>query len=110
MSVTEARAIYESVLLEYGNNSDEVLSACTAYGSAIVRTLPEYDENGEKIMYVVTIDISGEVEIEKHTDSSVREYLRREGFTDEEIDEAGENIKRDYPNLEELVYVNRDSQ
>jgi hypothetical protein len=110
MSVTEARAIYESVLLEYGNNSDEVLSACTVYASAIVRAMPEYDESGEKIIYVVKIDIFGGVEIEKHTESSSREALIREGFTDEEIDEASENIKREYPNWEELVYVKRDCQ
>ncbi len=110
MTVAEARANYELVLLENGNNSDEVMRACNAYAAAIVRTLPEYDESSEKIMYVVKISIDGEVEIETHTCSSSREGLIREGFTDEEIDEASENIKREYPNWEELVNVKRDSQ
>jgi hypothetical protein len=110
MSVAEARANYEGVLLENGNNSDDTMKASNAYAAAIVRTLPEYDENGEKIMYVVKIEISGEVEIEKHTETSSREAIIREGFTDEEIDEAGENIKREYPNCEELVYIKRDCQ
>jgi hypothetical protein len=110
MSVADARANYEFVLFENGNNSDEVFAACNVYAEAIVRTLPEYDENGEKIMYVVKIDISGEVEIEKHTETTSRESLIREGFTDEEIDKASENIKREYPNWEELVYVKSDRQ
>jgi hypothetical protein len=110
MSVAEERANYEFVLLENGNNSDEVLAASNAYAEAIVRTLPEYDENGEKIMYVVKISIDAEVEIETHTDSSSRETLIREGFIDEELDDACERIKREYPNWEELVYIKRDRQ
>ena len=110
MTVAEARANYEDVLLEHGIDSDEVLAAANAYAATIVRGLPEYDEIGEKIMYVVKIDISGEVEIEKHTDSSSREALICEGFTDDELDEASKKIQRDYPNWEELVYVKRDCQ
>jgi len=110
MSVAKARANYESVLFENGIESDETMNASNAYAEAIVRTLPEYDESGEKIMYVVKIVIDREVEIETHTDSSSREALIREGFTDEEIDEASEKIKRECPNWEELVYIKRDRQ
>ena len=110
MSVVEARGRYEFVLFENGIESDDAIKAANAYAAAIVRTLPEYDDNGEKIMYVVTIDISGEVKIEMHTESSSRETLIREGFTDEELDEASEKIKREYPNWEELVYVKCDCQ
>jgi hypothetical protein len=110
MSVTEARANYEFVLLEKGIESDEVMKASNAYAEAIVRRLQEYDENGEKIIYVVKILIDGKVEIETHTDSSSREALIREGFTDEELDDACERIKREYPNWEELVYIKRDCQ
>ena len=88
--------------------SDKVLAAANAYAAAIVRTLPEYDEIGEKILYVVEISISGEPKIEKHTDSSSREEMKRRGFTDEEIDEALEEME--YLNLEKLVYVDRDDQ
>lgn len=109
-SIVEARANYEFLLFENGIESDEAMKAANAYAAAIVRTLPEYDENGEKIMYVVKIHISGEVEIEMHTDSSSREALIREGFTDEEIDEASERIKREYSNWKELVYIKRDFQ
>jgi len=108
MSVTEARANYEFVLLEKGIESDEVTKASNAYAAEIVRTLPEYDENGEKIMYIVKISIDGEVEIEMHTDSSSREALIRKGFTYEELDDACKKIKREYPNWEELVYIKRD--
>jgi len=110
MSVPEARAIYESVLLEHGNNSDETMKALNTYAAAIVRTLPEYDENGEKIIYVVEISISGQIKIEAHTDSSFREALIRDGFTEEELADACERIKIEYPNLQELLYIKRDSQ
>ncbi len=50
MSVVETRTKYESVLLENRNNSNETMSAAIAYTEAIVRTLPEYDENSEKII------------------------------------------------------------
>ena len=110
MSVPEARAIYESVLLEHGNNNDETMKALNTYAAAIVRTLPEYDENGEKIIYVVEISINGEIKIETHTDSSIREALIRDGFTEEDLADACERIKIEYPNWQELLYIERVSQ